>query len=342
MKWPACMVLISALAVGQSATNPLARGAGGKARFEGSAGGQQHRKMTRGDVERLAKELSNWGRWGAKDELGAVNLITPAKRIEAAALVKLGLPVSVAINDSTERAADNNQPFGHKMLTTGADPSALFALDEYTCAFHNLYMTHLDALCHAFNGQALYNGFPRMSVTAAGAQKLDVTKLKNGVFTRGVLFDIPRLKGRAYLEPGDPIYPEDLDLWEKKAGVAVQPGDAVLIRTGRWARRAKLGPISGRGAGLDVTCARWLHQHDVAVLGSDNYSDVVPSGIDGMPMPVHLLAINSMGMPILDNCNLEELAEVAAKQHRWVFLLTFAPEPVPGGTGSPVNPTAIF
>jgi kynurenine formamidase len=196
-------------------------------------------------------------------------------------------------------------------------------------------------LCHVFYGDKLYNGFLRQSVTATGAQKLDVLQLKNGIFTRAILFDIPRLKGVPYLKPGEAIYPEDLDRWAKRAGVKVAPGDVVLIRTGRWARREEFGAFIP-SAGLYVTCARWLHQHDVAVLGSDAASDVTPSGVDGVAMPVHLLAIASMGMPILDNLDLEKLAEVAAEQHRWVFLFTVAPEPVPGGTGSPVNPTAVF
>ena len=200
-------------------------------------------KLTQADIQRWAKELSNWGRWGTDDELGAVNLITPKKRIEAAALVKQGLSISLAHNDSTEAAVDNQPPFGHKMLTTGGDASADYAFDQFTVAFHTLYITHLDALCHVFAGDTLYNGFPRRSVTAAGAQKLDVVQLKNGIFTRGILFDIPRLKGRDYLDAGEAIYPEDLDRWERQAGVTVEPGDVVLVRTGRWARRAKLGPM---------------------------------------------------------------------------------------------------
>jgi kynurenine formamidase len=168
--------------------------------------------------------------------------------------------------------------------------------------------------------------------------------MKDGIFTRAILMDIPRLKGRPYLEPGEAIYPEDLDLWEKKAGVKVEPGDAVLIRTGRWTRREKLGvgQISSKWAGLDATCARWFHQRDIAVLGSDAASDVMPSGIDGVPMPIHQLTLIAQGTPILDNADFEQLSEVAAQQHRWVFLLTMAPQRVPGGTGSPINPTAVF
>jgi kynurenine formamidase len=306
--------------------------------------GSQAPALTKADIDRMRKELSNWGRWGADDELGAVNLITPAKRIEAARLVKEGIAVSLAHNESTELAPDNNHPLDHKMLMTGATPNEIFALDQYSEAFHGLGMTHLDALAHMMGGDQLYNGFSRNTVTDTGAEKASVLALKGGIFTRGVLFDIPRLEGKPYLDLTEKIYPADLDRWAKEAGVMVEPGDVVLIRTGRWERREKLGPwnLGESSPGLDASCAVWLHKHDVAVLGSDVESDVLPSPIAGVPMPVHLLVLNTMGMPIIDNMDLERVAQVAAQQHRWEFLLTLAPEAVPGGTGSPINPTAIF
>ena len=299
---------------------------------------------TKADIERWRKVLSNWGRWGAEDQLGAVNLITQGKRIEAARLVKEGIAISLAHNESTEPAPDNNHPLDHKMLTTGATRGEIFSLDQYTEAFHGLGMTHLDAVAHMMDGDQLYNGFSRNTVTDAGAEKASVLALKAGIFSRGILFDIPRLEGKPYLDLTERIYPTDLDRWAKEAGVTVEPGDVVLIRTGRWERREKLGPwnLGQSSPGLDISCAVWLHEHDVAVLGSDVESDVIPSPIDGVPMPVHLLVLNAMGMPIIDNMDLERVAQVAAEQHRWVFLLTLAPEAVPGGTGSPVNPTAIF
>jgi kynurenine formamidase len=300
--------------------------------------------FTKADIDRLRRAISNWGRWGANDELGAVNLITPAKRNEAARLVKEGIAVSLAHNESTDLAPDNNHPLDHKMLTTGATQGEIFALDQYGEAFHGLGMTHLDALAHMMDGGQLYNGFSRNTVTDTGAENASVLALKDGIFTRGVLFDIPRLEGKPYLDLRERIYPADLDRWAKEAGISVEPGDVVLIRTGRWARREKLGPwnLGQSSPGLDVSCAVWLHKHDIAVLGSDVESDIIPSPIDGVLMPVHLLVLNAMGMPIVDNMDLERVAQVAAEQHRWVFLLTLAPEAVPGGTGSPINPTAIF
>jgi kynurenine formamidase len=299
---------------------------------------------TKADIERWRKELSNWGRWGAEDQLGTVNLITPAKRIEAARLVKEGIAISLAHDESTEPAPDNNHPLDHKMLTTGATPGEIFASDQYTEAFHGLGMTHLDAVAHMMDGDQLYNGFARNTVTDTGAEKASVLVLKAGIFSRGILFDIPRLEGKPYLDLMERIYPADLDRWAKEGGVTVQPGDVVLIRTGRWERREKLGPwnLGQSSPGLDASCAVWLHKHDVAALGSDVESDALPSPIVGVLMPVHLLVLNTMGMPIIDNMDLERVAQVAAQRHRWVFLLTLAPEAVPGGTGSPINPTAIF
>jgi len=216
-------------------------------------------RATGADVDRWMKELSNWGRWGKDDQKGTINLITPAVRKRAAALVRAGISVSLARTDSIEDAPDNKPAFGHAMLVTGADASAQFAMDRYTEAYHGSGITHLDALCHMIGSATLFNGFPRDSVTQSGAAKLDVLNFKDGIFARGVLMDIPMLKGLPFLEPGQPIYPDDLDAWVKKAGIKIEPGDVILIRTGRWARRAKTGPwdIGARAAGLHASCAPW-------------------------------------------------------------------------------------
>jgi kynurenine formamidase len=155
---------------------------------------------------------------------------------------------------------------------------------------------------------------------------------------------MPRLKGVESLEPGTPIYPADLEAWEKQAGMKVSSGDVIFIRTGRWALRDAKGPwpASQKSAGLHASCARWLKQRDVAALGSDAASDVMPSGVEGVNQPIHQLVLIAMGMPIFDNCDLEALSQEAARQSRWEFLLTAAPLAVGGGTGSPLNPIATF
>ncbi|MCU1257889.1 MAG: Cyclase [Bryobacterales bacterium] len=300
-------------------------------------------QITRIDIDRWMTELSNWGRWGKSDQSGTVNLITPAKRREAAALVKDGVAISLAHDALTAKALDNDAPFVHKMLYTGARPNGDWFMDEYTVAFHGLAHTHMDALAHTSWKGRMYNGFPQLDVTDEGAKELGITRFRDGIFSRGVLIDIPRLRGVSWLEPGTAIYPEELVAWEKKTGIRIGSGDVIIIRTGRWALRAAKGPWDpSRIAGLHASCVRWLKNRDVAIAGSDACLDVLPSGVPGVVQPVHQLLLIAVGTPIFDNLDVEALAGEAAKRNRWTFLITAAPTPVPQGTGSPLNPTAIF
>ena len=187
-----------------------------------ACGGEQaadRHQMTAADIERWMTELSNWGRWGEGDEMGAVNLITPAKRRAAAQLVQEGVSVSLARNAEMTEAVDNPYPFVQEMKMTPP-----FASDVFSVRYHGYAHTHIDALCHLMHGGELYNGFPESEVTVAGADKLGILELKNGIFTRGILMDIPRLKKVPYLEPKTAIYPEDLESWERQAGVEVASG----------------------------------------------------------------------------------------------------------------------
>lgn len=296
--------------------------------------------VTKADYERWKTELSNWGRWGTDDQIGAVNLITPAKRRQAAALVKEGFSVSLARDVDTEKAIDNPQPYEHSMLAIGSD--------RFGVAFHGVAHTHLDSLAHINYDGVFYNGYKpdAAAVMKTGHTRNSIINLKNGIFTRGILIDLPRLKGVPYVEPGTPISVQDIEAWEKMAGVRVTAGDALFIRTGRWARRAALGPWdnsrTGRRAGPSASVIPWLKQRDVALLGSDVPPSVAPSDLPGETGPVHDFALVSLGVHLFDNCDLEALAEAAAARKRWEFLLTVAPLPIRGGTGSPVNPIATF
>src|SRR5450432_60201 len=240
---------------------------------------------TKADVDRLMKELSNWGRWGKDDQIGTVNLITPAKRLQALATVKEGVSVSLAVDVLTDKAADNGAPFIHTFTHTAANPAAgQFVTDTYTVDYHGAAHTHMDTLAHmAYQGK-MYNGVAQSTVTDKGSPFLGVTNFKNGIMSRGILIDIPKLKGVDYLEPSTPIYPEDLDAWEKKTGVKVGSGDIVFFRTGRWARRAAKGPwdAGAHAAGLHVSCMKWLKARDVAMVGSDLGMDVMPSMVEGV------------------------------------------------------------
>src|SRR2546423_8414610 len=207
--------------------------------------GADPHNVTKADVDRWMKEFSNWGRWGKDDQIGTVNLITAAKRKAAAALVKDGVSVSMARDTEKQKAVDNGSPFKQVVSWTEKSGPAQYELDEYSVSYHGYAHTHMDALCHLFIDGKAYNGVPQSSITAAGASKLAVLNFKNGIFSRAILMDIPRLKGLAYLEPEVAIYPEDLEAWEKKAGVKVWSVDVLVIRTGRWARRAAEGPWDG-------------------------------------------------------------------------------------------------
>jgi poly(3-hydroxybutyrate) depolymerase/kynurenine formamidase len=304
--------------------------------------GAQSREVTRETIERWAAELSNEGRWGADDELGTLNLITPEHRVRAARLVTEGVSVSLSHDYIKERAEDATSPWEHELL---GSPQAGFLSDRYSIAYHGFAHSHMDALCHNSVGGVMYNGISRETVdTEAGCVRLGITNAKQGVVTRGILMDIARLKGVEYLEPGTPIYVEDLEAWEREAGVRVGPGDVVLVRAGRWARRADEGAwATGRlAAGLHASVAPWLRERGVAMLGSDYTNDALPSGIEGAAMPIHQLTLVSMGMWLFDNLDLEAIAETAAEQSRWEFMLVAAPLAVPGGTGAPLNPVAIF
>jgi kynurenine formamidase len=305
---------------------------------------QSSHTATKADFDRWMKQLSNWGRWGADDQKGTVNLITPAKVKQAAALVKEGITVSLAHPLLTERAADNGNPLTHTMTATGENPVAgAYAMDRYEISYHGYAHTHMDALGHAFQNGKMYNGYSQSSVTAQGAAKNDITAYRNGIVTRGVLVDIPALKGVPYLEPGTPVYVEDLEAWERKTGLRIGSGDAVFVRTGRWARRAEKGAWStAQLAGLHVSVVPWLKQRDAAILGGDGASDVMPSQVEGVSQPVHFLMLVAIGSPLFDNCDLEALAQTAQRLGRYEFLFSAAPLAVPGGTGSPLNPIAVF
>ena len=319
----------------------------GSAEPTGAPQAPPNHTVTQADMDRWKVELSNAGRWGKDDQKGALNLITPAKRREAAALVKEGLAVSLAHDVLTEKAIDNPQPFENTMV----DVNEIRALDKIAVAFHGLSVSHMDALAHHYIHGKMYNGYPQSEYVTfeKGALKGSINNVKEGVFTRGILMDIPRLKGVEYLEPGTPIYVEDLEAWEKKTGVKVSAGDALFIRTGRWARRAKLGPSDTNfRAGLDASVIPWLRQRDVAVLASEMALSVLPfppttqiTDKDDY-LPVHNFVIAALGVTVVDDLDLDAVGEAAAARKRWSFLVTMAPIALPHGTGSPINPTALF
>ena len=293
--------------------------------------------------DRWLVELSNWGRWGPDDELGAFNLITPARRAAAAGLVTEGFTVSLASNAQNHESADVPCPVEWSMVRatrTGASDRI-----AYPC-IHGPGTTHLDAFAHVFFDGRMWNGYDvdGLVTMEGGAAKNSILTMKNGIVTRGVLYDIPRLKGVPWLEPGTRITVEDLEAWEERAGVRAGPGDAFLVRWGRWARQDALGPFDTglEAAGLDNNVIPWLKERDVAVAGWET-PGYAPRPEGDLPRTaLHNFALTILGIQILDRADFQALAAAAAERNRWEFLVTIAPLPIPNGTGSPVNPIAMF
>jgi kynurenine formamidase len=299
--------------------------------------------VTQAEYDRWQTELSNWGRWGKEDELGTLNLITTSKRRAAATLVRDGATVSLASNAETEKGVDVPCPVEWAMLTA----SEAGAADRvaYPC-IHGAGTTHLDSFAHRFFGGKMWNGYPVQGLVTSegGAARNSVLTMKSGIVTRAVLYDIPRLKGVPYLEPGTRIFPADLEAWEQKSGVRVGSGDALLLRWGRWARRRALGawPIDEGAAGLDASVIPWLKRRDIALLGWET-PGYVPQPPGDLPrLAVHDFVLTILGVHLIDRADFEELSEAAFARKRWEFMLTVAPLPIPKGTGSPVNPIAMF
>jgi kynurenine formamidase len=303
--------------------------------------------MSLGVFEDEFARCSNWGRWGPDDERGTLNLLTAERVAAGTALARTGQQVSCASPLNTVTDVENSRPVVHVMLRGGDVASRdgqSWTADQIAVAPHGWAHSHLDALCHvSWRGQ-LYNGRPADAVRSTGASANAITIGAQGIVGRGVLLDMPAASGADWLEPGTAITPNDLERAAAAERVRVGEGDLVLVRTGRQRRRRELGPweFFSSAAGLDHTCGPWLHDRGVAVLGSDGCSDVLPSGIAEVPQPIHVLALVAMGMQLLDNLDLEALAEACARERRREFLLVVAPLRIVGGTASLVNPIAVF
>lgn len=309
-------------------------------------------QMSLEEFEKLFNSLKNWGRWGPDDARGTLNYITPDKIKAAATLVQSGRSVSMAIPINTVAGPDNPQPAIHYMNTTydvdvGSGELLRFATDFLGMQFHGDCHTHMDALCHiAYKGQ-LYNGHPASMVTSRGALGLDITAFADGIIGRGVLIDIPRLRGVKWLEPGEAVTREEIEAAEKSVGLHLAEGDIMVFRTGHHRRRLELGPwdpnYTGEGrAGLDPYSLILLHERKVAVFLPDGDGETVPGPMKEIQYPIHPLQVAAMGMVVADSLQFEELAQICEEEQRWEFMVVFAPLRLPKGTGSPFNPIAIF
>jgi kynurenine formamidase len=308
-------------------------------------------------IREIAGRCSNWGKWGADDERGTLNYITPAAIVAAARLVRRGVVFSLAIPFDAKGPQGAGHPFRfnpiHRMTLTGTDfaSGAIKLPGDVGLADDIIIMptqagTQWDALSHCFVRGKMYNGFDASEVTSQGARKNGIDKISRGLVARGVLMDVPRMKGVPWLNPGYAICVADLEATLETHGLDVGPGDVLLVRTGHIGlcrNRGSWGDYAGGDApGLALDTAEWLHHHHVAAVATDTWSmEVRPSEIAGAVHPLHQLLLTAMGLPIGEIFDLEELAADCAADGVYDFLVAAPPLPITGGVASPVNPLAI-
>jgi len=294
--------------------------------------------------ERLRGQAAQWG---PDDRRGALNHITPERLAAAAGEVRAGQTITMAA-PLAGSAPDNPEPGTRHMKRLPTEPPDVpgvsFAADQITMNIHGDVDSHIDALCHVSFDGTLYNGVAAGAVSSQGAAELSIEEARNGIVGRGVLLDIPRLRGVPWLEPGEHVTAAELTAAEQSQQVRVGPGDLLFVRVGHRRRRDELGPweVARCRAGLHPDTAGYLAERQVAALGCDSNSDTAPSVVDGVAFPVHVLAINALGLYLLDYLQFDDLLAGCETAGRWSFLCVIAPLRLPGGTGSPVNPIAIL
>ncbi|MGI9148755.1 MAG: cyclase family protein [Chloroflexota bacterium] len=296
---------------------------------------------TKAEVESYLRERRNWGRWGADDQVGAVNLITAEKRARAASLVRSGRSVSLSRAFPKTPAANNPTPAQHfvQLLDRGTGGGAI---DYYGVSYHGLASTHIDSLCHVWNEDGMWNGrVPADEIGFEGAGFGAITNWSNGIITRGVLLDVPRFRGEPFVNHHQPIHGWELEDVAKAQAVSLEPGDALVVYGGReaWDRANPIWGSSPSRPGLHASCLPFIRDNDAAVLVWD-MMDYQPNGYD-LPWSVHG-AIFAYGVALVDNALLEPLAAACAEQGRYEFMFMLLPLVVVGGTGSPANPVALF
>ncbi|MDG2041128.1 MAG: cyclase family protein [Ilumatobacter sp.] len=288
-------------------------------------------EVTRAQYDTWMNEFSNWGRWGADDQLGALNLITPAKRVAAASLVERGTVVSMAREMTIERLDDPEQASANRPPILVGSTRNVFEInteggyfwERYEIEYHGSAVSHLDALCHVAWDGKVYNGldFEAVASTENGCTEMGVANLREGLVTRGVLLDMP---GRA-------VRRQDIEAWEAETGITISSGDALFLRTGR--------DVGQRG-GYHPSLIPFFKERDIALLGAD----VPQEGgqVEGVTVPVHFFALVALGVHLFDNLGLEDLADKANELNQWEFMFMASPHVVPNGAGSAINPLAIF
>jgi kynurenine formamidase len=305
-------------------------------------------ELSADEFRALYERIKHMSRQGPADRLGALNNISPSQVVAAASGVWRGRAVSLAAPVESEVAPDNPDPAVHQMTHagTGSGPGSglSFATDRVALNIHGNVDSHIDALCHVIFDGTLYNGLSPGAVTATGEPELSIEVAGGGIVGRGLLLDIPRVRGVPWLEPGDHVTADDLIAAEAAQEIRIEQGDLLFVRVGHRSRRRTLGPwdAANARAGLHPAALELLAERRIGALGSDGNNDTAPSATENVDFPVHVLAVNAMGLHLMDWLQFDDLVAVCEELNRWSFLCVVAPLRLRAATGSPVNPIAIF
>jgi len=303
---------------------------------------QDRQVPTKEQVISYMKDHRNWGRWGDRGGAGAINLITPQKRVQAAGLVKSGRTVSLSRPLPVDPSPENPVPVQHYMRKEYIGDWGA-SLDFLGIFHHGFSVTHIDALCHNWDEDGMWDGRdPEDEITFKGARWGSVDEWSDGILTRAVLLDVPKHRGEPYVTIDKPVHGWELEEILEKEGLSLESGDAVVVNGGRETYMAD-GPRDFVEGGpipvLHASCMPFILENDVSMLVWD-ITDVAPNEY-GLTWTVHGI-IHAYGVAILDNALVEPLARACAEEGRYEFMLTVNPLVAVGGTGSPVNPIAVF
>ena len=297
----------------------------------GNAQGELGQEVTKEQFDTWMSELSNWGRWGADDQRGALNTITPEKRVQATGLVQSGTVVSMARPmaivplESPDDMDANRLPvlLGSVRNVFDIDTDNGYFWERYEIEYHGSVVSHLDALCHVAYDGKVYNGldFEEVATTVDGCTKMSVSNVTGGLVTRSILID----------KPGKAIRRHDVENWEAETGITISAGDALFLRTGRDV---------GEEGGYHPSLLPFFRERDIALLGADMAQE--GGEVEGVSIPIHFFTLVALGVHLFDNLGLEELAETARDLDRWEFLFMASPHEVPNGAGAAVTPLAMF
>jgi kynurenine formamidase len=307
------------------------------------------------EVVSMMESLSNWGQWGPDDQRGCLNYVTDAVTKNASKLIKTGTTVSCSRPITTESASDVTYQVQRFMVDSGEGRAhddeerrinRKGAAEFIGMVFHGQSITHIDALSHYSWKGLMYNGVSSDMVTSKeGAQSHSIENISDGIITRGVLLDIAKLKNKSWLDNDEPVMPEDLDAAEKAQGITVGEGDVLFVRTGSYRKRLETGPTDpSKGmTACQVACTPWFKERRIAMLGTDTSNDIKPTDYPNLTTsPLHIMCLVTLGLWLVDNCNLEELSQMCEIQKTSEFLLAMGPLKLNKVTGSPVNPIAVF